>query len=68
MTLTEELEAKIRRLHHAEHWPVGTIAAQLDVHHEAVRHALGLGARPASPPRPKVMCCPSRIATSSPCW
>ena len=54
MTLTEELEAKIRRLHHAEHWPVGTIAAQLDVHHEAVRHALGLGARPASPPRPKV--------------
>jgi IS30 family transposase len=40
MTLTEELEAKIRRLHHAEHWPVGTIAAQLDVHHEAVRHAL----------------------------
>lgn len=35
-----DLEAKIRRLHHAEKWPVGTIARQLGVHHETVRRVL----------------------------
>lgn len=35
-----ELEAEILRLHHAEKWPVGTIASQLHVHHDAVRRAL----------------------------
>jgi hypothetical protein len=29
-----ELKAKIRRLHFAEHWKVGTIAAQMDLVHE----------------------------------
>lgn len=53
MTLPEEIEAEIRRLHHAEHWPVGTIAAQIGVHHDAVRHALLLDARPPLPPRPR---------------
>ncbi|MCP5021565.1 MAG: IS21 family transposase [bacterium] len=36
-----ELEAKIVRMHHAESWPVGTIARQLGVHHSVVRRVLG---------------------------
>lgn len=35
-----ELAAKIRRLFHAERWPVGTIARQCGVHHQTVRRAL----------------------------
>lgn len=35
-----ELRAKIRRLFHAEHWKVGTIAAELGVHHETVTRAI----------------------------
>lgn len=35
-----ELEAKIRRLFHAEKWPVGTIGRHLGVHHSTVRRAL----------------------------
>jgi len=27
--IARALEAEILRLHHAEHWPIGTIAAQL---------------------------------------
>jgi len=34
------LEAEIVRLYHAEHWPIGTIATQLRVHHATVRRAL----------------------------
>ena len=48
-----ELEAKIRRLHFAEHWPVGTIAANLGVHPHKVRRVLGLDARPPLRPRPR---------------
>ena len=36
-----ELEAQILRLHHAEKWPVGTIASQLSIHHSVVRRVLG---------------------------
>jgi transposase len=32
--------AEIRRLHLAEQWPVGTIAAELGLHHETVENAL----------------------------
>ena len=32
--------ARIRRLFYAEHWKVGTISAELGVHHDAVRHAI----------------------------
>jgi hypothetical protein len=32
MALTPELEAQILRHHHAERWPIGTIATQLQVH------------------------------------
>jgi transposase len=35
-----EREAEILRLHHAEHWPVGTIARQLGLHHQVVRRVL----------------------------
>jgi transposase len=36
-----ETVARIRHLHHAEGWRVGTIAAQLGLHHETVERALG---------------------------
>jgi transposase len=35
-----EREAEILRLHHAERWPVGTIAAQVGHHHSTVRRVL----------------------------
>ncbi len=36
----KELVAKIRHLFHAEHWKIGTIAAELGLHAETVRTAL----------------------------
>lgn len=45
---TPELEAEIIRLFHAEHWRVGTIAAQLGQHPDVVRRVLGLG-QPRAP-------------------
>lgn len=41
------LEAEIVRLHHTEHWPVGTIATQLRVHHSTVRRVLAQAGVPA---------------------
>lgn len=38
--ITEQERANIRRLFFAEHWKVGTIAAQLGIHHDAVERAL----------------------------
>jgi transposase len=38
--IPKDLEAKIRRLFHAEGWPVGTIARQLGLHHSTVHRAL----------------------------
>lgn len=38
--ITPEQRAEIRRLYYAEHWKVGTIAAQLGVHHETVLAAI----------------------------
>jgi transposase len=38
--ITPEQHAEIRRLYYAEHWTVGTIAAQLGVHHETVAAAI----------------------------
>lgn len=35
-----ELYARIRRLFFAEHWKVGTIVAELGVHHDTVEHAI----------------------------
>ncbi len=38
--ISPELRARIRRLFFAEHWRVGTIATELGVHHDTVRHAI----------------------------
>jgi transposase len=38
--ISRELEAEILRLHHAERWPIGTLARQLHVHHTTVRRVL----------------------------
>ena len=38
--ITVELRSRIRRLFFAEHWKIGTIAAQLGVHHDTVRAAV----------------------------
>lgn len=43
MTLPLDVRSRIRRLYFGEHWKVGTIAAQLDVHPDAVRRALDTG-------------------------
>jgi transposase len=56
MRSTPELEAEIVRLHYAEHWPVGTIATQLETHPDQVRRVLGLGeARRPSQLRPRIV-------------
>jgi transposase len=41
------LEAEILRLYHAEKWPIGTLAAQLGVHHTTVRRVLAQAGLPA---------------------
>jgi DNA-binding transcriptional regulator LsrR (DeoR family) len=37
--------ARLRRLYYAEHWRIGTIAAELGVHHDTVARALGRARR-----------------------
>lgn len=58
MTVATEIEAKIARLFHAEHWKVGTIAAQLGVHHDVVRRVLGLLPPQLCPARPPLLVAP----------
>ncbi len=48
--ISRALEAEILRLHATEHWPVGTIATQLRVHHATVRRVLAQAGVPASKP------------------
>jgi transposase len=51
-----EVETEIKRLFFAEHWPVGTVARQLDVHEDVVRRVVGLtGRRRPSKPRAKLV-------------
>ena len=45
--ISRTLEAEIRRLREAEHWPVGTISRQLRVHHTTVRRVLADAGMPA---------------------
>ena len=45
--ISRALEAEILRLHHAEGWPIGTIATQLRVHHGTVRRVLAQAGVPA---------------------
>lgn len=42
--ISAEQEAHIRRLFFAEHWKIGTIAAELGVHHDVVRRVVGTDA------------------------
>lgn len=42
MTLDAETAATVRRLFFAEHWKVGTIAAQLGLHHDTIEPLVGL--------------------------
>jgi len=51
MTIPDELEQQILRLHDVERWRVGTIARQLRVHHSTVRRVLRrASAAQAAPP------------------
>jgi transposase len=53
---TPELEAEIVRLFYAEHWAVGTIATQLEIHVDVVERVLGLGKpRVPSELRPRII-------------
>jgi transposase len=45
--ISAELEAAILRLYHAEKWRIGTVAAQLGVHHTTVRRVLAQAQIPA---------------------
>lgn len=47
MALTPETEAQILRYHHAERWPVGTIARQLNLHRDSVARVLTQAGLPA---------------------
>ena len=51
--IDRETTVRIRHLHFAEHWPVGTIASELGLHHETVKATLqeGMKASPAARPR-----------------
>jgi len=40
VTVPKETEVEILRLHHAEGWPIGTVADQLNVHHSVVERVL----------------------------
>lgn len=46
--ISRALEAEILRLHHTEHWPIGTIATQLRLHHATVRRVLAEAGVPAA--------------------
>jgi transposase len=46
--ISRELEGEILRLHHAEGWPIGTLARQLHLHHSTVRRVLGQAGIPAA--------------------
>jgi transposase len=56
MRLSPETEAEVVRLHHAEKWPVGTIATQLGIHHTTVQRVLREAGLPrtARPHRPSI--------------
>ena len=46
MALTPETEAEILRRHYADHWPAGTIAAQLNLHRDSVARVLAQAGLP----------------------
>jgi transposase len=46
--ISRAVEAEVLRLHHVEHWPIGTIARQLLLHHSTVRRVLAQAGVPAA--------------------
>jgi transposase len=50
MALTPETEAQILRYHHAERWPIGTIASQLNLHRDSVARVLAQAGLPTLGP------------------
>ncbi len=48
--ISEELEARILRLYHVEHWRIGTIASQEGVHHTTVERVLARAGLPRAEP------------------
>ena len=46
--ISRAVEAEVLRLHHAERWPIGTIARQLMLHHSTVRRVLAQAGVPAA--------------------
>ena len=50
MALTPETEAQILRCYHAERWPIGTIASQLNLHRDSVARVLGQAGLPGLGP------------------
>lgn len=56
MSAPPEVDVEIRRLHFAEHWPVGTIATQLSVHPDVVLRVVGALDKKGKPvPRPSAL-------------
>ena len=51
MTMPIDRQAEVMRLFHAECWKIGTIAAQLGLHHSAVRRVLQRNGVRLPPPR-----------------
>ncbi|WP_211252833.1 transposase [Acidiphilium angustum] len=53
MVMPPDIEAQILRYYHAEKWKIGTIAAQLHIHHGVVRRVIAQhsGLPQATPPR-----------------
>jgi transposase len=53
MTIAHELEARILRYHHVEHWRIGTIATQLGVHRTTVQRVLARAGLPTQVAQPR---------------
>ena len=50
MTVTDEVATRVRTLFFREHWKVGTIAAQLSLHHDVVERVCNLRSSKRVPP------------------
>ena len=48
MAISPETEAQILRYHHAERWPIGTIATQLNLHRDSVARILAQAGLPST--------------------
>jgi transposase len=56
MTTPDDIAAHVKRLYHAEQWPIGTIAMTLGIHHSAVQRILDQeNASKARSPRPSMI-------------